>query len=153
MFLFKASGKTYARVKKHAVHAFPFGPHEAPSGQFVLLSKNREDCRPTERQIQCAAKLLRVRPATPAELDERFPGVGAGQRWRFAVELYWMRPLEEPFNLSQVRGIKARRYDAVQGFARIDDVDEQALLKHLIRTNPRVILDFINNAEQPKTDA
>lgn len=61
MFLFKASGRTYLRVVKRSLHAFPNRPQKVEVGQLVLLSKNREDCTPSEAQIQYVAKILDVR--------------------------------------------------------------------------------------------
>ena len=102
MFLFKAAGATYSKVVKQEVHALPYGPAEVSGDGFVLLSKNREDCALLEKQVQYVAKLLAVRPATAEELDRLFPGVCAAERWQHVVELYWLRPLLSPFNLSQV---------------------------------------------------
>lgn len=148
MILFKAAGSTYPRVVNQALHAFPYSPAEVHEHELVVLSKNREDCASTESQIQCLAKLLRVRAATPSELDERFPNEAADKRWKYIVELYWSRRLDRPFNLSQVRGFNYRRYDTVQNFARLDSPDEQAFFDHLIRSNPRIVVDFLN-AEPP----
>jgi len=152
MLLFKAAGSTYPRVVKQALHAFPLSPAEVRRHEFILLSKNREACSPTEAQIQYVAKLLAVRPATPEELESAFAGVSVGKPWRFFAKLYWSRPLDRPFNLSQVAGLNYRRCDTVQEFARIDEADEVLLFRHLARTNTRLILDVINNAEPPKND-
>ena len=149
MFLFKASAKTYGKVVKQAVHAFPHSPAEVRGDEFVLLSKNREDCALLEKQVQYVAKLLAVRPATEDELERFFPGVNATARWKHVVELYWLRPLVKPFNLSGIPGLNAKRYDPIQGFAKLDDEDALALLRHLQATNPDVLLDFVNNAERP----
>ncbi|MHB2034883.1 MAG: hypothetical protein ACYCVE_16170, partial [Gemmatimonadaceae bacterium] len=146
MFLFKAAGSTYRQVVRRAAHAFPPPPKDAPPGQFVLLSKNREDCRPTEQQIQYVAKLLEVREATPEELERDFPGVDAAQRWKYRVHLYWARPLDRPFSLSLIDGVDSRRYDAVQNFARLDEGDERLVFAYLCKWNGPVLLDFINNA-------
>ena len=43
-FIYKASGATYRRVVNQELHAFPFAPKEASEDEFILLSKNREDC-------------------------------------------------------------------------------------------------------------
>lgn len=147
MLLFKASGRTYRRVLQLQRHAFPFAPSEVQPHELVVLSKNREDCAPTEAQIQQLAKLLCVEPASPEELDEDFAGVSAGERWHYRAFLYWSSPLDRPFNLSQVEGLHYRRYNTVQNFARFEPDDAMALLNHLDRTNQRVILDFINRAE------
>jgi hypothetical protein len=149
MFLFKASGKTYHQVVRQSLHAFPLSPSEADVGQFVLLSKNREDCRLTEKQIQHVAKVLEVRPATAAELEASFPGVDAGSRFRFVVRLYWLERLDHPFNLADIQGVNFRRYDPVQDFARLDDDDERLVVKHMIQTNGRIVLSYLNRDDVP----
>lgn len=149
MILFKSGGSTYHRVVKKELHAFPYSPSQVSPGEFVLLSKNREDCAPTEQQIQYVAKLLAFRAATPSELDGFFPNESAGVRWGVLACLYWSRKLDRPFNLSQVKGLNHQRYDTVQEFARLDNGDDQLVLAFLSRTNERVILDFLNNAEPP----
>jgi hypothetical protein len=149
VFLFKAAGATYSKVVKQELHAFPFSPADVSGDEFVLLSKNREDCGLLEKQVQHVAKLLAVRAGTPEELDKFFPGVRAADRWNYVVELYWRKPLATPFNLSQVPGLNYKRYNTVQGFAKLDDQDALALVPYLTDTNPDVLLDFINNAERP----
>jgi hypothetical protein len=149
MFLFKASGKTYRRVAKQSLHAFPFSPTEADVGQMVLLSKNRDDLARGEKQIQNVAKVLAIRPSAPEELEERFPGVEAGERFRFIVELYWLEPLDTEFDLSQVPGMNYRRYDSVQNATKLDDADEIAVINYMARTNRRVILSYLNRSDLP----
>lgn len=149
MYLFKSSGTTYRRVVKQAAHAYGSMPRLASPDEFVLLSKNKEDCALTEKQVQYAAKILNFREATPSELDAMYPGVAAGERFRYVADLYWVRPLDEPFNLSQVRGLNEKHYRTVQGFAQFSTEDAQALLDFLSRTNAAVLLDFLGNAERP----
>jgi hypothetical protein len=153
VFLFKSSGATYRKVIKHAAHAFQYSPAEVNGDELVLLSMNREDCKPLEKQIRAVAKLDQVRKATGEELESFFPGVAASVRWKFAVELYWVRPLSVPFNLSAIKGFNATRYKAVQGFARLDDGDDLAVVQHLIRTNPIIVLDILNNADSALAQA
>jgi hypothetical protein len=149
MFLYKSSGATYGKVVKQSVHAFPYSPAEARQDEFVLLSKNRADCRNLEKQVQWVAKVLDVRSATATELENLFPRVGAGSRWNHVVKLYWVKALTKPFNLSAIPGFNAKRYDTVREFAKLDDQDEQALFRYLVATNSDVVLDFVNNAERP----
>jgi len=149
VYLYKASGATYKRVVRQELHAFPYPLTEVSEDEFILLSKNREDCTMLEKQVQYAAKLHSVRPATEAELDAFFPGVAAGDRWRFTLKLYWVRAFQKPFNLAEISGLNARRYATVQGFAKLDPADELAMLRHLIISNSDFILDVINNAERP----
>ncbi len=147
MFLFKASGATYQKVIKQRIHAFQHSPSEVNGDELVLLSKNKEDCVLAEKQVQAVAKLDKLRRATAAELDQFFPGSLASERWKYAVELYWMRPLIKPFNLSAIRWLQAKRYNTVQGFARLDEGDDLAVIQHLIKTNPDILLDIVNNAD------
>ena len=149
MILFKASGATYDRVASQSVHAFPYSPAEVRPDEFVLLSKNRADCAPAECQIQRVAKVQSVRAATPAELEELFPNVEAGQRWRFIARMYWVKRLDKPFNLSRVRGLNYKRYGTVVDFARIDATDELLLFGYLCKSNPEVVMDVVNNAAPP----
>lgn len=58
-----------------------------------------------------------------------------------------MRRLPAPFNLSAIRGFNAKRYNTVQGFARLDAGDDLALIRHLAKTNSDVLLDIVNNAD------
>jgi hypothetical protein len=150
VLLFKASGRTYRRVLRLERHAFPYSPNEVRRDELVVLSKNREDCAPTEAQIQHLAKLSRVEAASPEELQADFEGVRAAERWRYRAFLYWSSPLQRPFNLSQVEGLNYQRYSTVQNFARFDAEDAMALLLYLDETNPRVVLDFINRAAAPE---
>lgn len=151
MFLFKASGKTYRKVIKHSLHAFPYAPSEVNGDELVLLSKNREDCTMAEKQVQTVAKLLKVQRATP-ELDRVFPDVQASKRWKYEIRLYWVRRLSTHFNLNQIVGLNAKHYNTVQGFARLTDGDDLALVRYLAKTNPDVLLDILNNAERPGGD-
>jgi len=149
VFLFKASGATYRRVIKQSKHAFPYAPRDVHEDEFVLLSKNREDCADTERQIQYVAKVLTVRAPVTGELDASFPGVNASSRFGSIVELYWSKPLAKPFNLSEVAHFNYRHYDTVQDFAQLHETDAQAIVDHLGSTNDQVLLDFLNNAVRP----
>ncbi|MBK6489490.1 MAG: hypothetical protein IPF98_22135 [Gemmatimonadetes bacterium] len=130
MFLFKASGDTYGRVVRQEVHAFRHDPAEVFGDEFVLLSKNRDDCAMLEKQVQHVAKLLEVRKATPAELELLFPTVNAGTRWDNVVRLYWRRELSVPFNLSEVSGLNEKFYRTVQGFSRLKDADAICVVQH-----------------------
>ena len=149
MFLFKASGATYRKVAKQSKHAFPFSPTDVVGDEFVLLSKNREDCATSERQIQYVAKVLSVRSPAAGELEAAFPNVNAGARFGCVVDLYWSRPLANAFNLSEVPGLNYRRYDTVQDFAKLDEADALAVVRHLTATNGELLLDFVNNAARP----
>jgi hypothetical protein len=146
MLLFKASGATYRRVTHREVHAFQHRPRDYHEGEFVVLSKNREDCQIGEQQVQYVGKLQGFRDATPAELDRLFPGVDASLRWHHIADLFWVCELDNRFDFHQVRGFDERHYRTVQGFATLAEADAHALLEYLRDTNGRLVLDFINNA-------
>lgn len=150
MLLFKASGATYRRVVRREVHAFEHRPRDYHEGEFVLLSKNRDDCQVGEHQVQYVGKLHRFRDATPAELDRLFPGVEASARWHHIAELFWVRPLENRFDFHQVAGVDLTHYQTVQGFAKLAEPDAHALFEHLRDTNAALVLDFVNNAVPPE---
>jgi hypothetical protein len=149
VFLFKASGATYRKVVRQSKHAFPVRPVDVAVDEFVLLSKNREDCATSEKQIQHVAKVLAVRSPDDGELEAAFPNVHASERFRCVVELYWGRPLARPFNLSGVPGLNYKRYDTVQDFAKLDEADSLAIVRHLTTTNSELLLEFVNDAERP----
>jgi len=117
---------------------------------LVLLSKNRRDCAHDERQIQYVAKLLQVRKGDPVELERLFPGMQAGERWKWIAELNRVRALTAPFDLASVKGLHLPRYETVQTYARFDAADESALVHFLGQSNAGVLLDILNNAEPPK---
>ena len=151
MYLYKAGGATYMKVVRQELHAFPYSPSEVSEDEFILLSKNRDACTMLEKQVQYCAKLHSVRPAIPEELDAFFPNVAAGERWRFALRLYWVRKFQRPFHLEEVPGLNWKRYKPVQGFSKLDDADELAMLRHLVATNADLIANIINFAERPES--
>ena len=151
MLLLKSAGATYPTVAACAVHAFYGRPVHVRGDEFVLLSKNREDCDRREEQVQYAAKLGGVRPAGKAELERLFPGVGAASRRTHLVDLYWVRRLAKPFSLDSVPGCNARRYGPAQrGFAWLQEADATAVFRYLVKTNHSTLLDFSNNAQRPQ---
>jgi hypothetical protein len=100
-------------------------------------------------EVSATLAALRESPTTADELEAWFPDVDAGERWRYAMQLYWIRRLKSPFNLAEVAGFNAQRYAQVQGFAKLDPTDELAMLRYLIGTNEDLILNVMNNAERP----
>ena len=137
-------------VVKQRVHAFLGTPGPDHEDQFVLLSKNREDCGRSEKQVQYVTKVRAVREATKQELEALFPGVRAGERFRYVVVLYpkpWVRKLVHPFDLSAVLGFNEKRYRTVQHFAQLQSDDQRAMLAYLQRTNAEMLLDFLNRAD------
>jgi|GEM_PF-5710294 len=113
MYLTKFSGATYQLVVRHRNHAFRGSPSEIGQDEFVLLSKNSEDCASTQPQIQHVERALSVRPASANELEESLPGVNAGGRWDHAVVLTKPRKPDRPFNLTSLPGINGRQHGQV----------------------------------------
>lgn len=142
MYLFKAAGGTYPRVINQKLHAFPHAPVEAGAHELVLFSMNRADVG-TDRQIRHAGRIRSIKPAT-ADLDLRFPGERASERWGYVVEMYGVERLDRPFDLTQVAGLDAAPYRPVQGFRRFPPPDDAAVLEHLMRTNGDVVLRLLN---------
>lgn len=54
-------------------------------------------------------------------------------------------------HLSDVDGFNSTRYNPVQGFVRLDSIDEDAMLEYLILTNGKLVLDVVSNAERPES--
>jgi hypothetical protein len=102
-----------------------------------------------ERQIQFLAKIVGSRKAGAEEIEHDFPGVDAGERWQTLVRLHWSRLLDVPFNLSEAIGVDAERYETVQNFARIDASHEQRLVDFIMKTNPAVIISFLDGPAAP----
>ncbi|HVZ49159.1 MAG TPA: hypothetical protein VG916_10270 [Gemmatimonadaceae bacterium] len=150
MFLFKAARATYLQVIGRKRHAFPYGPQEVRGDELVLLAENRAGGGTLHKQVQYVAKLRRVRPAPPAELDRLFPGENAGQRWRFVVDLYFRRKLTPGFNLHDVEGFDYRHYRTVQGFSLIRENDQLAVIKHLIDFYPSLILELADRSDDER---
>jgi hypothetical protein len=82
MFLFKTSGRTLGSVIANQKHAFRGRPREWDVGEWVLVSKNRADCAPTDRQIQYLMKLESIRALEPGESEHYWPGTEG--RWIYS---------------------------------------------------------------------
>lgn len=145
MFLFKASKTTYRLVIKQLKHAFPFGPSEVTGDELILLSENRPKHGTLHKQVQFLAKLRCVRTPSLGELEACFPGVGASDRWSTIVELYHPLALPRPFNLSEVPNFDKEHYRTLQGFGRIAEPDQYALLAFLGATNEQIVLAYLDD--------
>jgi len=117
MFLFKTSGATLHNVVRYQKHAFRGRPREWLPGEVVLVSKNRADCGPTERQIQFTMELVKIRPLQPGESEQYWPGTEG--RWRYLFECAATKRLARSFDLADVLGSKAAEYQAVMTFKRL----------------------------------
>jgi len=134
MFLFKTSGRTIGSVVANQKHAFANKPREWDHGEWVLVSKNRADCRPGERQIQYLMRLESIRPLQPGESNRYWPGTEG--RWEYLVSCFDTRRLRRPFNLSEALGLGARDFDGVMTFKRLSPGDERRVIAFLNDREP-----------------
>jgi hypothetical protein len=130
MYLFKTAGSTIDGVIKNKKHAFHAKPRIWYIGEVVLLSKNKLDCHPSEKQIQYIARIENIREANPEEIERYWPG--NKYRWKYIVDLYDMTSVPSPFNLEDVLGEeRANRYRVCRTFAKVDEEDERVLVEYL----------------------
>lgn len=147
MFYFIADPTTYHRVHRKSTHAFATAPVDWDVHELVLLAETRDQKRTLHKQVQYLAKILDIRAPDEGELERLFPGVNASARWKHVVDLYWARPLPEPFNLQEIEGVGHASYRTVQQFKRLPDTDAKAVFDFLCKRNASVVLDFINRAD------
>lgn len=132
MYLFKTSGNTLASVIGNNRHAFHIKPKNWTLGELVLISKNRSDCEPGEKQIQYVAELETIDPIAPGEIAKYFPG-HEGQ-WKYMIKFTKTIPLIKPFNLDEFLGMEAKPYRFVQTFKKIQSDHEKIILAFLKQT-------------------
>jgi hypothetical protein len=132
-------------VVRQRVHAFRNRPKGMVEDQPVLLSKNRSRSSWYERQVQHVARIRAIRPASPEELDRLYPGVNAGQRWNYVVELYAVTPLARQLDLHQVHGLDDKRFQTVQTFAEFTEEESGAIGSYLIAREPGVVCALLNS--------
>jgi hypothetical protein len=137
MFLFKTSGRTLCSVIGNQKHAFRGKPQEWQRGELVLVSKNKVDCGPSERQIQFAMRLDSIRPILPGEANRYWPGTEG--RWRYLVECCDTAALRNPFNLTEALGEEAEVYSSVMTFKRLTFAHEQDVRAFLNIRDPGVL--------------
>jgi antitoxin MazE len=118
MILFKTSGKTLGNVLKDRKHAFVNPPKHWSKGTMVLISKNKIDCEPDEKQISHIAKIKNIRKPKRGEIEKSWPG--AKNHWNYIVELEEVKPLAKSFNLEDALKDKARFYGPAVSFKKID---------------------------------
>ena len=131
MYVFKTSGATLGSVVAHQRHAFAGRPQDWGPDEFVLVSKNRADCAPGEKQIQYVMRIRDVRRLRPGEAGTYWPGNEG--RWKYLICCDRTHRLIAPFNLRDVLGERANAYDPVVTFKRIPRSDEERILDHLRR--------------------
>ncbi len=129
MLLFKTSSDTFESVIRNQCHA-SFGiPNEWHPGELVIVSKNKKDCGENEKQVQYTMRLVDIRPITGEEIDLYWPG--STGRWRYLVVCNDTRKIEHPFDLKDILGKEAARYNPVMTFCKIDAGHEELLMARL----------------------
>lgn len=133
MYIFKTSGETYGSVVGNQKHAFLGMPKEWYLGEWVLVSKNRRDCRRGEKQIQFIMMIDYIRTLLPGEAQRLWPGNEG--RWRYVVACKGGKHLTRPFDLAEAIG-STRDYEGYHGvvtFKRMPPDDEERVLEFLRR--------------------
>jgi 5-methylcytosine-specific restriction enzyme A len=133
MYLFKTSGQTYNSVINNQKHAFRGRPHDWIHGEIVLVSKNRVDCAPGERQISYTMRLDDIRRTTDAEIELYWPGNAGGRN--YIVDCFGTEPVPTTFDLDEVLGAEAEEYAAVMTFKKIRYEHEALILPLLSSTS------------------
>lgn len=129
MYVFKTSGATFESVIHNQKHAFKGKPKDWKPGEIVLVSKNRTDLSPGEKQIRYTMRLHDIRETTDEEIGRYWPG-NAG-RWKYIVDCTGTEPVPKPFNLTDILGKSAEIYDPVITFKKIEPEHEALILPRL----------------------
>lgn len=131
MYIFKTSGKTLNSVIHHQKHAFKTKPKDWEKGEIVLVSKNKKDCNPNEKQIGFIMRIENIRKTTDDEIENYWPGNSG--RWRYIVDCTNTECLPEPFNLEDIIVDESNVYAPVVTFKKIEPHHEKELLSFLSR--------------------
>ncbi len=123
MYLFKTSGGTLPLVVDAKTHGYATRPADWNAGEIVLLSKNKGDLEPGEKQIQYIARIVDVRRLRPGEA-EAYWGVEYEGKYEWLIELSDICQLAEQFNLSDAIGSGAEDYWGVRSFKRLGFLHE-----------------------------
>jgi hypothetical protein len=131
MYLFKTSGATYSSVIKNQKHAYIGMPKDWYPGELVLVSKNKVDCEPYEKQIQCIMKLDNIRTLQPGESELFWPG--NGKNWQYLFECKEIVKLTQPFDLNQAIGQVEYKnnYRRVMTYKRLSSAHESLVIMFL----------------------
>ena len=131
MYIFKTSGETYDSVVRNRKHAFVGKPKTWYPGEWVLISKNKRDCKRGEKQIQFIMMIDDIRPLRTGEAEALWPGNEG--RWEYLVIGKGGEHLRRPFDLADVIGpIRGYRgYRGVVTFKRLQDDEERRVMEYL----------------------
>ena len=129
MLLFKTSGDTFDSVIANEKHAFASMPRDWAPREPILVSKNKTDCQPSEKQIQYTMRLVDIRPIRGGEADHYWPGNEG--RWQYLVLCEDTKLIKEPFDLKDILGDEHMCYGPAVSFARISQAHEKLIQEYL----------------------
>jgi hypothetical protein len=136
-FIFKTSGATIRSVVANQKHAFRGKPVDWYKGEWVLVSKNRQDCHLLERQIQYVMRLGTIRPLERGEAELYWHN--SEGRWQYLFSCTNTVRLARPFNLGEPLGTAAEAYRGTMTFKRLTSDDERRVYEFIERSNPGLI--------------
>lgn len=132
MYLFKTSGATFNSVIKNEKHAFTSMPGDWAPGELILVSKNKVDCRATEKQIQYTMQLTDIRPLKTGEANLYWPG--SEGRWHYLVLCENTRVVNQPFNLEEILGAESRSYGPIMTYRKVSPAHDKIIEAYLKKT-------------------
>lgn len=133
MLLFKTAGDTFNGVVRNEKHAFFRTPKGWETGEIVLISKNKKDCRIGEKQIQYLTFLSTLRSANHLEIEDYWPG-NLG-RWKYIADCYGTKKLKKGFNLDDILEGDIRVYKNITPAMKIHNLHEDEILRYLRSIN------------------
>src|SRR5215510_12756249 len=131
VYLFKTSGATFDSVIKNEKHAFSNKPSNWNKGEIVLVSKNKVDCKLSEKQIQYIMHFVEIRPLKAGEADQYWPG--ANRTWNYLIVCNNTKLIRRPFNLEDLLGHEHKSYAPIMTFKRISPKHESIIEEYLRR--------------------
>jgi hypothetical protein len=131
MLIFKTAGSTYEEAIRFMKHASVGEPKGWYQGEIILVSKNKVDCKPGEKQIAYWERLDQVRKADDSEIIKYWPGNEG--RWKYLIDCSGMEFIPEPFDLVDLIGDGARDYRGIMTFGKIHADHEEKILGYLFQ--------------------
>ena len=114
MYLLKTSGIVIDTVLCHQKHAFPSQPTDWESGELLLISLNKADCKKGDKQIYYTMRLADIRPLKEGEAERYWPANNGRLKYLFICED--VNLVRNPFDLRDVLGEEYKVYAPVAGF-------------------------------------
>jgi hypothetical protein len=134
MLLFKTSGKTFNSVITNQKHAFKGQPKNWKTGEIILISKNRNYCKPEEKQIQHMMFLDQIRRTNDKEFEKYWPNNKG--HWKYIADCFKPVILQKPFNILEIVGQEYfHDYGRVQTSKKISPKHENLILNYLKSIN------------------